>query len=103
MMAFKFSTYSVDELRACGAAFVAEFATFASDDTKARTLAVKHWFHDAMADGLRCYGTPFDSEFLLDQCHTTFPLPVEGEHSNARWDRALTGECTFRLALESEW
>jgi hypothetical protein len=102
-MSFQFSTYSATELSECGSQFVAAFDNleFASDKTPDRSNAVFAWFCRTKAPGLRCYGRPADSEFLVDQCHATNSLPYLDRSGG--WDQPLAKPCEMKLALECEW
>ncbi|MGD0542186.1 MAG: hypothetical protein ABSB33_11765 [Tepidisphaeraceae bacterium] len=94
-MPFKFKTYSPEELETCGRLLRENLLENAADNatwkTPAWTLAVKSWFHGALADGAECYGQPYTSEYKFDQCHTA----TEG------FTFAKPG--TLLLVLESEW
>jgi hypothetical protein len=98
---FKFTDYSPSELKTCGRAFAHNFK---SQPSELRTEDIMKWFRDTAAEGIRAYGRYIgEYEYLVDQCHTTFPKPQHRERLIHRWERALKVPLVFRLALESEW
>jgi hypothetical protein len=108
-MSFRFLSYDVDELVRCGEAFEREFSTCALSGNNEWTPGLCEWFRNAAADGVRVYpaaGRGKKGEFLVDQCHTTYPLdePADGVWPSVRWyERSFSASCQMKLALESEW
>jgi hypothetical protein len=99
---FTFQEYSVSELKCCGIEFCRYFQNSPGDPT---TREVLTWFAQTAPAGVRVFGRfiPGEHEYMLDQCHTTFPSIEADEDREERWERALQSPLEMRLALESEW
>lgn len=108
-MAFQFLNYHMTELAACGQAFSSDFAGWMLSGNREWTPGVCEWFRRAAAPGVRVYpaaGMGSKGEFLVDLCHTTYPLDIasDGGWPSVRWyERAFASPCQMKLALESEW
>jgi hypothetical protein len=95
-----FRHYNVSELCLCANEFAQHFA---NSPPNMETSHILRWFASTAPPDIRVYGKYADKEYLLDQCHTTFPKPIGSEPWQKRWVRALQQPLEFRLALESEW
>lgn len=96
-----FTSYNLAELRRCGDAFGREFKYSPSD---IKSKHVLEWFRDTAPSGAQVYGRySGNGEYMVDQCHTTYPQADGKEPWHKTWVRALGGPLQFRLALESEW
>lgn len=109
MAEFAFRDYSVDELEPCGQAFAERFRVPNLADTNpAWTNAVRGWFRNTAAAGVRVYPPSNESskdEFIVDLCHTTYPLLLELETwpSVPLYERCFERHCQLKLAMECEW
>jgi hypothetical protein len=109
-MTFQFQNYDRTELNCCGREFRAHFVKCPHVNDGEWTHAVRDWFRKAAAPGIRVYpaagmGTARKDEFILDLCHTTYPLDGSGGSwpSEQWYERAFGCCCEMKLALESEW
>jgi hypothetical protein len=100
---FRFSTYTEDELRACGESFAAAFARLDESSTAKWTKHVLQWFADTKADGMHVCSSVCGNEYMVDLCHLDYP-PGPAETWIERWSEALRKGCAgMKLSLESEW
>jgi len=122
---FRFSDYTYDELRSCGASFEEEARQFEHVKPNATTSDwtefILDWFTATVAprhtvDARRAAGsvTPLleglprrdtRGEFLVDLTHTTYPDYSKDDYGTANyWTRAVKSArgCEVKLALESE-
>lgn len=96
-----FKKYNLSELRCCGDDFANYFKHSPAD---LMSVDILRWFATTAPPDVRVYGRfVSDHEYLVDQCHTTFPKPIDNGRWHQRWVRALNQPLEFRLALESEW
>jgi hypothetical protein len=108
-MDFHFSNYDIAELTQCGHEFERTFVTTALCGYIPWTSGVLEWFQGTAASNIRVHpavGEGTKGEFLVDLCHTTYPLhdeTFERWPSTEWYDRALAEPCRMKLALESEW
>src|SRR5947207_902650 len=98
----RFRQYSVEELDACGRAFVSAFACPRCEKTKNTTEAVKQFFARTAGSGITVLGCNGWGELMLDQCHVTYPAKVQRQTRINFWDSILKQPVIMRLALESE-
>ncbi|MGD0462723.1 MAG: hypothetical protein ABSB74_09555 [Tepidisphaeraceae bacterium] len=105
-MSFQFREYIGEELQACGEEFRKQFINQEYENNDRWTLEVFNWFTATKAgEGCVYPHIGRKGEFLVDYCHTSYPLKRadEGWPSIAWWKRAISGQCGLLLALESEW
>jgi hypothetical protein len=105
-MSFRFTDYTAAELEACGRAFVSDFASAALAENPEWTCALCDWFRNAAAPGIRVYApvSGRKDEYMVDLCHTTYPLQERGESwPSLKWyERAVRCRAEMKLGLESE-
>jgi hypothetical protein len=112
MAHFRFNKYNAVELQKCGQEFIKAFANSSLKGNKKWSPAVFDWFRDTAASEIRPYppssssqSTSRKGEFMVDLCHTTYPLR-NSDHTwpcVAWYEKAFGCPCRIKLALESEW
>src|SRR5665213_2389498 len=102
----KFANYDLAELTLCGQEFKQHFEKAPLSGNPNWTSAVLDWFRETAALNIRVYPPVHKRrEFIVDQCHTTYPEPLQGEEwPSVKWyESAMNNPCGMKLALESEW
>jgi hypothetical protein len=102
----KFANYDLAELTLCGQEFEHYFRTAPLRGNPDWTSAVLDWFREKAGTDIRVY-PPINKrrEFIVDQCHTTYPVELSDElWPSVKWyDRAMLSPCGMKLVMESEW
>src|SRR4051812_13361043 len=100
-MSFQFIEYTALELEACGRAFQQHFASCTLAGNRPWSGAIFDWFRMAAAPGMRVYppGAGTKDEFIVDQCHMTYPVCQSNEAwpSLGWYERAVRGRCEMKL------
>src|SRR5688572_28115418 len=102
-MDHRFCQYSVEELDACGLAFVDAFACPRCPKTGDTTKAIKAFFAGTAPERCSVLGGNGREELMLDQCHVSYRPRMTWESGLDYWDSILTAPIVMRLAVESEW
>src|SRR6266478_8928997 len=101
----KFREYNTTELEECKEAFCEDFSTIEHPTTADWTNALFKWFRDTAQDDIQVYpptGGSKREEFIVDLCHTTYPLHEKGLNHTQWFREAMERPCQMKLALESE-
>ena len=102
----KFKDYTVDELEICREEFVRYFTSKNFDETADWSNEVFSWFRETRLPEIKVYPIADGStlgEFMVDLCHTSYPLDVTGQGELEWYGVAVNRVCRVRLALECEW